>query len=108
MPGTILKQRHPLWEYDRCSQKECLKGCAAWPTAHGCCISKESGRNQEADNKSHTYYETKYTDMQRNNLGIGKGTLSVYVQATCLVLQQQVSRRMFALSYLFHFSLPAR
>lgn len=71
-------------------------------------IFLKSGRNQEADNKSNTCYETKYTDVPCNNLGIGKGTLSAYVQATCLVSQQQVSRRMLVLSYLFHFALLVR
>lgn len=71
-------------------------------------ISKESGRNQEANSKSSTCYETKYTDMPCNNLGIGKGTLFVYVQATCLLLQQQVSQRMLVPSYLFHLALLVR
>lgn len=74
----------------------------------GCNISKESGRNQEADNKSNMCYETKDTDMPCNNLGIGKGTLSAHVQATRLVLQQQVPQRMLVLSYLFCFALLVR
>jgi len=77
-------------------------------TGCGWNISKESGRNKEADNKNNMCYETKYIDMPCNSLGIGKGTLSAYVQATCLVLQEQVSQRMLVLSYLFHFALLVR
>lgn len=30
LPRTILKQRHPLLEHNKYSQKRCLKGCAPW------------------------------------------------------------------------------
>lgn len=45
------------------SERPCSLDEPVKVTGCGWNISKESGRNQEADNKSDTCYETKYTDM---------------------------------------------